>query len=167
MVWWDFCMILFLVAGVLFDCCSVLWMMDVSVVSLDDAVLTGLVVEWAAYVSDGSPWWWATNRKNKDRSSMLEFYWIINRFYMHLSLYYITKALKIIKKFYAVFCRHRPCYLTDAMNPEMSHLSLWQLSRTKMNLTVGCYWRHSLTVSHVTWWWYFGEEWTYSESAGS
>ncbi len=159
-------MILFLVAGVLFYCCSVLWMMDVSVVSLDDAVLTGIVVEWAAYVSDGSPWWWATNRKNKDRSQACWNSIELLIDFMHLSLYYVTKALKIISFFYAVFCRHRPCYLTDTMNPEMSHLSLWQLSRAKMNLNVGCYWRHSLAVSHVTWWWYFGEEWTYSESAG-
>ncbi len=68
-----------------------------SVVSLDDAVLTGIVVEWAAYVV-----WWITmvmsHKQEEQRSltSMLEFYWIINRFYMHLSLYYVTKALKII-----------------------------------------------------------------------
>lgn len=165
MVWWDFFMIQFVVAGVLIHCCSVLWMMDVSVVSLGDAVLlTGIVVEW----------WIAmvmSHKQEEQRSltSMLEFYRVINRFYMHLSFVYITllKHWRSFLFFYTMFCRHCPCSMTDTMNPEMSYLSLWQLSRAKMHMTVGCYWRHSLCVSHVTWWWYFGEGWTYSESPGS
>lgn len=86
MVWWDFFMIQFVVAGVLIHCCSVLWMMDVSVVSLGDAVLlTGIVVEW----------WIAmvmSHKQEEQRSltSLLEFYRVFNRFYMRLSFVYIT-----------------------------------------------------------------------------
>ncbi len=120
------------------------------------------------YMSDGSPWWWATNRKNKRAlTSMLELYWIINRFDMlfEFSLYHATKALKIICLFYAMFCRHRACYLTDTMNPGMSHLSLTAvegknesdcglllkaLSRCQSCLMMGVFWR-GVDLFQVSW----------------
>lgn len=121
-------MIQFLVAGVIYFC-HVLWMIYISVVSLGgwmkwDAVLTEIVVVCRG-MSSLCVWWITmvmSHKQKKQRSleSVLkcEFYWI-NKLYIYSAV--------IVPALWQIF-----------WDPEMSHLSLWQLSRAKTKALSPC-----------------------------